>query len=1414
MVGLHFFWRLAAAVSLGFPATLTGLFAALYGGLQTDAGRQLATPLIENRLGTALETDTVVEGLTELSVDRIRMAGLKLGGQQDPWLSAESIEIVWRPFSLPAGRLSIPALAVERLTLHRTPPDTDGGEPLTANDFRPPLALDVEHLSVTTLRIEAPVLGEAATLGVEGEATARADGNGVLRLDVVRRDGPGGRLSARADYGLATRRLDLALQLDEPANGVLARLLDLPGRPAIALKLDGAGTLDSWRGRLSGEAEELAALDSSIELALDTRFHLTLEGKADIAGLLPEGLRPLAAPELNLAFDAAWEPEGARLAISDGRFSSRALDGSLSGTVDGSSLQGIGKLSLRLLDADALTALTTPATIQAAEATVAVAGSFTRPAGRIEARLAGLAVPGASAETTEFAADFELAEGLGGPVTMRSRGRLSGLTTTDQNLRSVVGRDVEIEAEARIRTDGGVDLTAVTLQAAAAKASLSGAVTADGVADLAGSAEMPDLAVLNSLLGLPVMGQASAAIALRLAADSVHGTVAADIRQLDLPEAGPAAGLVGPEVSLAADIRSDAPGTLRIENLSVDGRGVSATGKAVLLKDFSGLEAEYRLRLSDLSPLAAATGMAITGTATLEGTADGTLAAPRLKGRIEATVRTPWDAATLRADATVDDLDRLRLRNIEAATLGTAVSGSLDVGLMQERAEGRLRAVTGDLAAWSPLIGMPVAGRLEADIELSAPAGRQDVRIDLKGADLRVSEPTVPVLSARHLGATVVLADALGTRRIDGQVRLDDVAFPNLRLDGIDVRAQGAAEKLGLTLSGQGPSLAVETAGILAVTSDAIGLEVAKLSGSAFGQDFVAAGPARFRYADNDLAVSGLRLQVGGGMVATDLRLNTDAVDMKGTLDRLPLSLLSLVDRDFKMDGTVDGEIRLEGAPAAPTGRLALTTQGASVSVGGEAVNLQIRTEGVLTAGSLALRAKVEGPGEAHLTAEGRLSVGLSAAPFELNIPTEQPISATVSGRGDLGGLIGQLIGDPHVVTGSLDLQMDLSGSAAHPLASGDIRIASGRYENIVTGTLVRDIGLEARLDGDRLEIVRATGLAGNGRIDVSGSVGLTGNPLDVRVGAEKALVVERDDLALTVSGDLALGGSIAKPSLTGTVTVNDAELGLVDETPPQVTTLDVVEVNAPDRQIAEPPAAAAASELALDLAIAVPNRLFVRGQGLDSEWSGSLRVTGTMAAPVVAGQLTPVRGQVSFAGKTFVLQTGSNVSFRAPDSTTPVLDLTAEYEGRDFIARFIIRGPADTPEITLSSSPELPQDEIVSRILFGRGVAKISAIEAAQLAQAITSLSGTGGSDFLETARRAFGVDVLRIEAGEGDSGPAVAAGRYLSRDVYVGVSQGTGLTSGQAQVEVEVIPNVTIETEVGPTTGGEIGARWKYDY
>ena len=189
------------------------------------------------------------------------------------------------------------------------------------------------------------------------------------------------------------------------------------------------------------------------------------------------------------------------------------------------------------------------------------------------------------------------------------------------------------------------------------------------------------------------------------------------------------------------------------------------------------------------------------------------------------------------------------------------------------------------------------------------------------------------------------------------------------------------------------------------------------------------------------------------------------------------------------------------------------------------------------------------------------------------------------------------------------------------------------------------------------------------------------------------------------------------------------------------------------------------------------------------------------------------MRGNFSFAGKTFELQDGS-VTLPGGSDLNPQLDLSAVYTASNIEARVRVFGSASDPQFELSSTPPLPQEEIVSRILFERGTAQLTAAEAFQLSSTVASLTGAGGPGILDTARQTLGLDVLSFGAGEEGSLGEVKAGKYIADDIFVGVRQGATPQSTSAVVEVEVTDNITIKSENKATGDTSVGVTWEWEY
>ena len=62
-------------------------------------------------------------------------------------------------------------------------------------------------------------------------------------------------------------------------------------------------------------------------------------------------------------------------------------------------------------------------------------------------------------------------------------------------------------------------------------------------------------------------------------------------------------------------------------------------------------------------------------------------------------------------------------------------------------------------------------------------------------------------------------------------------------------------------------------------------------------------------------------------------------------------------------------------------------------------------------------------------------------------------------------------------------------------------------------------------------------------------------------------------------------------------------------------------------------------------------------------------------------------------------------------------------------------------------------------------------------------------------------------------DGGPTVEAGRYLADGVYLGARRAAD-GSTRATVQIEVLPNVQVEADVGGEGEGRVGLSWGIDY
>jgi translocation and assembly module TamB len=217
---------------------------------------------------------------------------------------------------------------------------------------------------------------------------------------------------------------------------------------------------------------------------------------------------------------------------------------------------------------------------------------------------------------------------------------------------------------------------------------------------------------------------------------------------------------------------------------------------------------------------------------------------------------------------------------------------------------------------------------------------------------------------------------------------------------------------------------------------------------------------------------------------------------------------------------------------------------------------------------------------------------------------------------------------------------------------------------------------------------------------------------------------------------------------------------------------------------------------------------VFTRGRGVDAEWALDLRLTGTSRNPQVYGEARAVRGTLALSGQPFEIDDNSRITFSG-DPLDAEINLRATRDTADLTAYVHLTGTARDPEVSFTSDPGLPEDEILPQVLFGRSVEDLSALEAAQLAASLAALSGNASLDLVDAARAAAGLDRFNVRQDE-DGGFLVAGGIYLTRDVYVEVAR-TGLGEAQSTVEWTIRPRLVLITSFLSSGDQRVSLRWR---
>ncbi|NKL76178.1 translocation/assembly module TamB domain-containing protein [Rhizobium leguminosarum] len=561
---------------------------------------------------------------------------------------------------------------------------------------------------------------------------------------------------------------------------------------------------------------------------------------------------------------------------------------------------------------------------------------------------------------------------------------------------------------------------------------------------------------------------------------------------------------------------------------------------------------------------------------------------------------------------------------------------------------------------------------------------------------------------------------------------------------------------------------------------------------------------------DADLSGSGgISLKAAGNLSIAGTTIRS--IDVTANAANVPAAIANGFVPGIGAEGTISATAKATGALSSPVVDFKVDWKNAATSQtkGAGLSPLSIGASGKLAGNRLTVDTSLAG--DAGMSLKGGGSVVISG---------NRAIDMRFNGNVPFAVLGAPLAQQGFVADGVANVNLEIGGTAAAPVINGTVSTNGAKLVDVRRNLAVNNLTATVTFNGNQAVISRLSGsLGGGGTISVSGTIGIQpagGFPADISIKLDKAVYVDGTLVVSTVNGTLGLRGPIANATLSGKLRLDKTSITVPEKLPTSLREIDIRHKNAPRAVLAqlrddgERKPGEKSSVITLDLEIDAPSHIFVRGRGIDAELGGLVTIRGTAAAPIVTGGFTMRRGRLTILNRRLDFSDKSRITFAG--DLTPALDMEATSASGSTTLTVDVAGLATDPAITFSSSPELPQDEVLAQLIFGQSMSKLSPVQIAQLADAVSQLAGNRSTSLFEGLRNQLGVDDFDVST-DSKGQTSVSVGRYLNDRTYFELQQG-GSAGAKAVINLDVGRGVKLRGGAGGNGEGEAGIVYEREY
>lgn len=486
---------------------------------------------------------------------------------------------------------------------------------------------------------------------------------------------------------------------------------------------------------------------------------------------------------------------------------------------------------------------------------------------------------------------------------------------------------------------------------------------------------------------------------------------------------------------------------------------------------------------------------------------------------------------------------------------------------------------------------------------------------------------------------------------------------------------------------------------------------------------------------------------------------------------------------------------------------------------------VRLSLDGSATLDKVTANGMIEGLCEQPFTLALELPLSINLTAFQADIDEEAPFFMRICGHGSIDPILEFLENASLIARGNIDLDLQASGTWKAPQLSGHLTYTDGRIESFTTGAIFRDIHMEMEGVGQSLQI-RSLIAHDVGKGDLAGSGYILWDPINdfpfsFHLFASRYLILGVDPLTITVNAEVVISGSTQGMTIAGNAALVEGHLAIPSDLPVQVPSVEVCYIN---------PIAALKPEEELprktipvhwDLTLNADRHFYIDGRGLDSEWSGTLHITGEQKDFQFNGKLRLVQGRFDIINQTFDLVHG-RIRIQGLEPKDIFVDLKGDYELPNLTASIIVIGSLDSTHISFCSNPPMNTNQILSWILFQQDINELTPMQACRLASLLVSLSGKySGPKTFDKIKDKLGIDVFSITDCDIDSADLTfQVGKYLSQGTFVGVNKSISGNFDSVLIQTRLFRNFYLEADYGGSlnsftpNGGKGILKWYKTY